>query len=74
MTCITEYLVEDGILPDMFWAIVIFVAFMIFVLGVCVLMRNRCREPIDVGNREVIGRLVLSVPENAVTIDVVVEN
>ena len=36
-------------------------------------MRNKCRDNVE--NREVIiGHLVLSVPENAVTVDVVVEN
>jgi len=35
-------------------------------------MRNKCRDNVE--NREAIGHLVLSVPENAVTVDVVVEN
>jgi hypothetical protein len=36
-------------------------------------MRNKCRENV-VENREAIGHLVLTIPENAVTVDVVVEN
>tara|TARA_B110000879_G_scaffold211209_1_gene303217 strand:+ start:1705 stop:1815 length:111 start_codon:yes stop_codon:yes gene_type:complete len=36
-------------------------------------MRNKCRED-NVENIEAIGHLVLTIPENAVTVDVVVEN
>jgi len=51
----------------------VFVALSILIIILCVLMRNKCRENVE--NREVIiGHLVLSVPENAVIVDVAVEN
>lgn len=56
----------------MFSVVFISVTFFILILWFCVIMRNRCRE-IE-GNQDAIGHLVLSVPENAVTIDVIVEN
>jgi hypothetical protein len=51
----------------------VFVALSILIIILCVLMRNKCRENV-VENREAIGHLVLTIPENAVTVDVVVEN
>jgi len=50
----------------------VFVALSLLIIIFCVLMRNKCRDNVE--NREAIGHLVLSVPENAVTVDVVVEN
>lgn len=51
----------------------VFVALSILIIILCVLMRNKCRED-NVENIEAIGHLVLTIPENAVTVDVVVEN
>jgi len=51
----------------------VFVALSLLIIIFCVLMRNKCRDNVE--NREVIiGHLVLSVPENAVIVDVAVEN